>query len=100
MRVKRSTSVIAFLLLAIFLGIKSMDYHPLTHAQDEEQVTCELCIFSLVQESTSFDQVTLSTNLPVLWSGTRGDISQSPMANKETEKVYPTLFGRPPPAIA
>ncbi|WP_188369592.1 hypothetical protein [Muriicola marianensis] len=99
MQVKRFTSVIALLLLGIFLGIKSLDYHPLTHAQDDDRVKCELCAFSLLHESTSFDQVTFSTAIPVLWSGTHSDISQALVSTKETDRVDPTLFGRPPPAI-
>ncbi len=99
MHVKRFTSLIALLLLGIFLGIKALDYHPLTHAQDDDRVKCELCTFSLLNESTSFDQVTISTSIPVLWSGPRGDISQALVSIPEKDRVNPTLFGRPPPAI-
>ncbi len=98
MRLKRFTSIIALLLLGVFLGIKALDYHPLTHAQDDDRVKCELCTLSLLNESTSYDQVSNSIDLPVLWISPQTETSLAQFFAPKEDRVYPTLFGRPPPS--
>lgn len=98
MRQKRFTSVIAILLLGVFLGIKALDYHPLTHSQDEP-VKCELCTLSLLHESTSFDRVTSISYSPLCLEKPMETAGQVYVILFEDDPVFPTLFGRPPPFL-
>ncbi|NER09328.1 hypothetical protein SAMN06265375_1011176 [Muriicola jejuensis] len=98
MRHKRFTSVIAILLLGVFLGIKALDYHPLTHSQDEP-VKCELCTLSLLHESTSFDRVVSVTYTPVFWDKRMESMGPVAIILFEDDPVFPSLFGRPPPFL-
>ncbi len=98
MRQKRITSIIAILLLGVFLGIKALDYHPLTHSQDEP-VKCELCTLSLLHENTSFDRVKSISFVSLCWEKPMETIGQVNLLLFEDDPVFPALFGRPPPFI-
>ena len=47
---------VSLLLLLIFLGSKSLQYHAFSHA-DEEGTACEWCAYTLHLEQTPFDAV-------------------------------------------
>ena len=51
---------VSLVLLLIFLGSKSLQYHAFSHA-DEDGTACEWCAYTLLLEQTPFDAVPEST---------------------------------------
>ncbi len=49
--------------LVLFLGMKSLSYHPLAHLAEEDQLNCELCEAVVIQEHTSI-LFTSETEIP------------------------------------
>ncbi len=47
---------VSLVLLLIFLGSKSLQYHAFSHA-DEDSTACEWCEYTLLLEQTPFDTV-------------------------------------------
>ncbi len=91
---------ISLLLLTLFIGIKGLSYHPMTHAEEGDQVKCELCAFTFLNEVTSFNTVS-PTALSVLFI--EAPIQELPGTFTVTyikESSFPVLFGRPPPAFS
>ncbi len=88
------------LFLGILLGIKAMDYHLLTHAQDADEVKCELCTFALLNEVTPFDNV---PSEPIVQGIPESPLSELLPAREPLFIEVPTysaLFGRPPPSLS
>lgn len=91
---------IVILFLGILLGIKALDYHPLTHGQDSDAVKCELCIFSIWNESHSFDNSAYS-GLPIVnWVFHDERVIDFHKSIPVEEYTDTTLFGRPPPFLS
>ena len=44
----------AVFFLALFLGAKCLEYHPLDHVDDETSDRCELCDFAALLDGTPF----------------------------------------------
>ena len=88
------------LFLGIILGIKAMDYHPLTHTDDSDSVKCELCLFSQLNEAISYDGVTSFSVSPFLWGEPYRQAPDFLKAITTEEFSYATLFSRPPPYLS
>ncbi len=82
--------------LVLFLGMKSLSYHPLAHMAEEDQFSCELCEAVVIQEYTplQFTQEAEVIDLPafletpvVLIQGTDPIVS-----------VVGSYYCRPPPS--
>lgn len=48
----RTRTFLSFSLLFIFISVKGLSYHPLTHSGEDKQAQCELCDFVLLNELT------------------------------------------------
>lgn len=90
---------ISLLLLTIFLSIRLVGLHELTHSEDELSEECELC------------EVVISSNTTAFFSNENFDFEEQIALNFEDEifyeyksqfvqsKITSTLFGRPPPTV-
>jgi hypothetical protein len=93
-------TLISLLLLTLFIGIKGLSYHPMTHAEEGDQVKCELCAFTYLNEVTSFNTVS-ETAVAVLYvEGPAYELPGTFTVTYFKESSFPVLFGRPPPAIS
>lgn len=86
----------AFLLLLVFLGAKSVEYHPLTHS-DEGNITCEWCDLALVFHATPFQPATTTAVEFVILSPFEEELQQSYASVFNQLLHQQSLFSRPPP---
>jgi hypothetical protein len=100
MRNKVFSSAVAILFLGILLGIKALDYHPLAHSQDADEVNCELCTFSLLNEAISYDRVTSSPSIAPVPETPVRELCPEPIAIYLDARSHSALFGRPPPSFS
>ncbi len=89
----------AVLFLTLFLGVKSLEYHPLGHADDEASDRCELCDYALLVHATPFTAPEIAV--------VEGLLMPSPDSVAENTFTYPLItrelvagqFYRPPPTV-
>jgi hypothetical protein len=97
MSIRPNKTFLSVFLLFLFLAIRGLSYHPITHAGESNQINCELC-----------DLVLLSELTPVLNSAppayeipfttvivTTSAIGYTDFPGKPIAKAC--LFSRPPP---
>ncbi len=63
MKLRQFHTFAPLLLLLVFLGSKSLEYHPLSHS-DEDRASCEWCDFALVLQATPFEPAPDPVSLP------------------------------------
>lgn len=88
------------LFLLLLLGVKMSAYHPLTHDEAEEPVSCEFCVLVFQHELQDFDYATTfslehSDFVPLFFEEHIGDITTPIQKYTGT-----SLFSRPPPQWA
>ena len=86
-------------LLLIFLGSKSMEYHTVTHV-DEDSMECEWCDFALLLQATPFEPASVaSAEMVVTLTGPRqADYLYTPaFISREFDFRN---FSRPPPSLS
>ena len=89
----------AVFLLALFLGSKGIEFHALSHAEDNDQVTCEWCDFALVLQSTPFEPTPEWQLAFVLSALIQNQTLTCYLSNPQDRLAWEPLFGRPPPTI-
>lgn len=87
----------AVFLLSLFLGSKGLEFHALSHEQDNNQVTCEWCDYALVLQSTPLEPATIAhLDFASTVSG-QNQILTCYLSNPQDRLAWEPLFGRPPP---
>lgn len=89
----------ALFLLALFLGSKGLEFHALSHEQDNDQVTCEWCDYALVLQSTPFEPATVSDLDFIPTASTQNQILTCYLSHAQDRLAWEPLFGRPPPSV-
>ena len=93
---KPDRKLFSLFFLLLFLGMKSLSYHPLAHTADEDQLSCELCEAVLIQEHTPALSTT-ETEIPEIEVITVTSL----VLLEETDFVSSIIgnyYCRPPPA--
>ncbi len=88
--------IFSLFFLVLFLGMKSLSYHPLAHSTDEDQLTCELCEALLLQEHTPILSAA-ETEIPQTAAITTFSIILFKESNVFSPIVH-NYYCRPPPA--
>ncbi|MEJ2163612.1 MAG: hypothetical protein P8X60_09980 [Robiginitalea sp.] len=88
----------AILFLVLFLGAKTLEYHPLGHDEDGSSDRCELCTFALIAKTTPFSVPEITgvagpQQLPV-----ETEFSLSALPILISQEIHAGQFYRPPPA--
>ncbi len=86
-------------LLLIFLGSKSMEYHTVTHV-DEDSMECEWCDFALLLQATPFEPASVASAemVATLIETRRANYLFTPVfVAKESDFRN---FSRPPPSLS
>jgi len=91
---------ISLLLLTLFIGFKGLSYHPMTHTEDGEQVKCELCVFTCLNEVTSFNTASPAALSVLIMEAPLQELPGTFTVAYFKETSFPALFSRPPPAIS
>ena len=90
----------AIFFLVLFLGAKSLEFHPLGHADEDSSDRCELCDYALLLQDTPFTapQVTfLEGHIAII----AGPVSESNETLLIISRELPAgQFYRPPPPSA
>ena len=89
----------ALFLLALFLGSKGLEFHALSHEQDNDQVTCEWCDYALVLQSTPFEPATVSHLVFTPTESAQNSIPAKYLCSSQDRLAWEPLFGRPPPSV-
>jgi len=89
----------ALFLLSLFLGSKGLEFHALSHEQDNDQVTCEWCDYALVLQSTPFEPATVSHLDLIPTAAVQNPILSDFLSNPQERLAWEPLFGRPPPSV-
>ena len=89
---------LSILLLLLFMGSTSLEYHAIGHTNEDATSDCELCKFVLQAEHTPYapveETVVISSNSSI-FEGDKPLCSPHCFSAKE---VLTTRFCRPPPA--
>ncbi|MBT8280580.1 MAG: hypothetical protein KJO16_03310 [Muriicola sp.] len=97
MRQNSAKILFSFILLGLFLGVKGLSYHALSHDDTGDNISCEICEFALLNETISYD-LAGQTDFPAPL--VQIPIRQSSFTLSEVNfevPFYQILFGRPPP---
>ena len=89
----------ALFLLTLFLGSKGLEFHVLSHGQDNDQVTCEWCDYALVLQTTPLEPATVSHLDIIPTAPAQNQILTCCLSNPQDRLAWEPLFGRPPPTI-
>ncbi|MGB5653569.1 MAG: hypothetical protein WBM56_07025 [Robiginitalea sp.] len=89
----------AVFLLALFLGSKGIELHALSHAQDNDQITCEWCDCALVLQSTPIEPATVFQLALVSNAPAQNKTLPCYLSKLQDGVSWGPLFGRPPPAV-
>lgn len=87
----------SFILLGLFLGVKGLSYHALSHDDTADTVSCELCEFALLNETITYD-LAAQSDFPAPFMQTPILETSCSLSEVNIENpFYQILFGRPPP---
>ncbi len=89
----------SFILLGLFLGVKGLSYHALSHDDTGDTISCELCEFALLHETISYDLV-VQSYFPAPSIQIPLQQTSSSLFELNIEDAYnQAQFGRPPPFV-
>ena len=89
----------ALFLLTLFLGSKGLEFHVLSHGQDNDQVTCEWCDYALVLQTTPVEPATVWHLDVIPTARAHNQILTRYLSDPQDRLAWEPLFGRPPPTI-
>ena len=90
---------LSILLLLLFLGSTSLEYHAIGHTDEDATSECELCEFVILSEHTPYvpvEEMALNSSFSALFEGNKPLSSPQYFSAKE---VLTARFCRPPPAL-
>jgi len=89
----------ALFLVSLFLGSKGLEFHALSHEQNNDQVTCEWCDYALVLQSTPFEPATVSQLDSIPTASDQNQLHTCYLSIPQDRLAWEPLFGRPPPSV-
>ncbi|NNJ87770.1 MAG: hypothetical protein HKP53_00085 [Eudoraea sp.] len=91
--------IFSFILLGLFLFVKGLSYHALSHDDTGDTISCELCEFALLNETISYD-LAVQSDLPAPSLQTPLQQTSGSLYEVNIEVAFDqVLFGRPPPFV-
>ena len=95
----KSSHLWAALLLMVFLGAKSLEFHPLGHADDETSDRCELCDYALLVHATPFTASEIAVVETLFMPSPDSVVENTFTYALISQELVAGQFYRPPPTI-
>mgnify|MGYP006987946041 CR=1 FL=1 len=99
MKMRRLHWLASLFLLLIFLGSKSIEYHTVSH-MDEDSIDCEWCDFALLLQATPYEPAPETPPQIPLVAAYTGEPEFAYAPGFVSKDRYLRNFCRPPPALS